>query len=135
MASRGEASLHRMALIESRSTRGTSSSQGFIGRSRSIMILAIVGLRSSSDNSKDDEVDPSQRAAEIGWQQRFVSHDRGSRSRLDRGPIATRSWPNYLAFRDTIASISWTTIVVRSWPSIPSLQPDQTALKPGKNSL
>ena len=42
VASQGDANLHQMALIESRST-SAKRTQGFIGRSRSIAISAING--------------------------------------------------------------------------------------------
>ena len=47
------------------------------------------------------------------------THDSGSRSRFDRGPIAPRSGQIHHQIWSYDASRWWATITVRSWPSIP----------------
>ena len=42
-------------------------------------------------------VESSELEMEIGWRQLLSAHDRGSRSRLDSGPIAARLWPDHCA--------------------------------------
>ena len=88
VASRGEASLHWMALIESWSIRGMSSSQGFIGRLQSITISAITWRRVNGWSDRDR---PTYLIRSNDW---HASRKRSTRSWLDHAAIVTHPWRN-----------------------------------------